>query len=513
MQITIQELSEVGKVRSHNEDTIGKSTGTPNGDVFVVCDGMGGHVGGKEASRLAVRSILEHFSREKYTNIIQAIDQAFQFANEQIYVHTQVQPELRGMGTTGVILVIKDDLCFFGHVGDSRLYLKTDNELHRLTKDHSYVQELVDKKLITDEEAEQHPKKNQILRALGHQSEVKPDVCELPVKVKKGDAFLICSDGLNGMVNDRVMNDLIDTSRLEVSKDKLFESAMANGGHDNISLILIGIIDSPFLISEFKSFSPVRVRRTQEQSFEHTEQFHTEKSGYADLPSPKKGLNKWVLIVLCIVLLFGGGAAVYLFSKDKKDAASSSVASSDAYTMEDLKGLNASKLKELANDKADVLNIESGAELIIEGKKYILTIENDKLIKVEDKKVIAVAPVDPGVKVVSTVKDSDGDGLIDSKDPCPNDKQNKCKVQSPTIPNGPAVPSDIKFYGNTIYGIAANQGGETPGAVYKRLAGRNDVKALGPNNKVSSLTEICSLNKVRETDTIKAGTWVKFKVN
>ena len=194
MQVFFEQLSEIGKVRSHNEDSTGFQLGTPNGDIYVVCDGMGGHVGGAVASSLAVKSILEHFSREKYSNIIQAIDHAFQFANEQIYIHTQVQPELKGMGTTGVILVIKDDLCFFGHVGDSRLYLKTKGELHRLTKDHSYVQELVDKKVITDDEAERHPQKNQILRALGHHATVKPDVCELPVKPQNGDVFLICSD-------------------------------------------------------------------------------------------------------------------------------------------------------------------------------------------------------------------------------------------------------------------------------------------------------------------------------
>ncbi len=513
MNISIQELSEVGKVRSHNEDTIGKSLGTPNGDVYVVCDGMGGHVGGKEASRLAVRSILEHFSREKYSNIIQAIDQAFQFANEQIYVHTQVQPELRGMGTTGVILVVKDDLCFFGHVGDSRLYLKTDNELHRLTKDHSYVQELVDKNVITDEEAEQHPKKNQILRALGHQSEVKPDVCELPVKVKNGDVFLICSDGLNGMVNDQVMNGMIDPNNLSDSKSKLFEAAMANGGLDNISLILLGVSGSPHSRSEFKSHSPSRVRRAHENSFERTAQFSSVDRSETPVSSPKGGgINKWILIAASVLVLAAGGVTTYILTRDKPQEPEVQQPGK-VYTLEDLKQKNSEALKALAVSEAEVINIQSGEELVIDEKTYVLTVEDGKLTKVEEKKKDVVV-VQPPVNDPPPVKDSDGDGIIDSKDPCPNDKLNKCKTTPPKQPvtNGPVVPKDVKSFGSSIYAVAANAAGETPGAVYKRVSTRPEIKALGTNNKVSTISEICSLNKVAERDTIKGGTWVKFKV-
>ena len=109
MEVKFAALSEIGKVRAHNEDCYGIDESTPNGKVYVVCDGMGGHVGGATASRLAVNSLLEYFKKEKYDNIILEIDKAFQFANEQIFAHTLSEPQLKGMGTTAVILIIKKE--------------------------------------------------------------------------------------------------------------------------------------------------------------------------------------------------------------------------------------------------------------------------------------------------------------------------------------------------------------------------------------------------------------------
>jgi serine/threonine protein phosphatase PrpC len=475
---------------------------------------MGGHVGGKEASRLAVRSILEHFSREKYSNIIQAIDQAFQFANEQIYVHTQVQPELRGMGTTGVILVVKDDLCFFGHVGDSRLYLKTDNELHRITKDHSYVQELVDKNVISDEEAEQHPKKNQILRALGHQSEVKPDVCELPVKVKNGDVFLLCSDGLNGMVNDQVMNGMIDPNNLSDSKNRLFEAAMANGGHDNISLILLGVSGSPHIRSEFKSQSPSRVRRVQEHSFERTAQFSSvDRSESPARTSQGSGINKWIIVAASVLVLVAGGITTYklLWDKDADDGKTTGHRGGQIYTIDDLKILNYEKLEELAENKVEV-TLQNGDLLTIDDKTYVLTIEDRKLTNVEEKKSTVVV-VEPPVADPPAAKDTDGDGVIDSKDPCPNDKLNKCKTNPPPPVKTTSLPKGVKSHGNNQYSVQAQAAGETIIKIYSRLNSKDSIKDLGPTKRICKPSEIVTLNnKKNESDTIKGGTWVKFKV-
>jgi len=250
-------------VRSANEDNLGDSI-TPNGHVFTVCDGMGGHVGGATASKIAVQSILEYFNKQVYDNLMVALDRALIFANEQIYAAAQNDPSLKGMGTTAVILIIKENECFLGHVGDSRIYLKSDNSLYRLTKDHSFVQTLVDQGIIKDEDAENHPKKNQILKALGIGPLVEPTVAASPTLVKKGDVFMLCSDGLSGMINDSSIQMMVDNNDLELSANNLVNAANTNGGTDNITVTLVGILDSPHNSSDFTDFNPKELKKHSE---------------------------------------------------------------------------------------------------------------------------------------------------------------------------------------------------------------------------------------------------------
>lgn len=249
-------LSDKGVVRPYNEDNMG-SVETPNGEVFVVCDGMGGHVGGAKASELAVDSILRHLEQPAQ-NIYVAINDALQFANDQILGHAQENPELKGMGTTATVLVVQDEGCIIAHVGDSRIYLKSDGKLNRLTKDHSFVQGLVDQGVITDDQAESHPQKNQILEALGIKSKVNATISDSPVKPKKGDCFLMCSDGLNGMINDDQISSLLDQENIEVAAHNLIASANNAGGKDNITVCLVSVEESPFAVSAFKHFNPVK---------------------------------------------------------------------------------------------------------------------------------------------------------------------------------------------------------------------------------------------------------------
>lgn len=248
-------ISDVGRVRQANEDNCGDRM-TANGYVYVVCDGMGGHVGGATASDIAVESILSFFENP-VQNIFVGISDAFKFANSQVFNAAISNPELKGMGTTGTILVINNDACYVGHVGDSRIYLKSDGKLNRLTKDHSFVQTLVDQGIISDEDAESHPKKNQILEALGIKPEVNASVCEAPIHPKPGDCFLLCSDGLNGMIKDREIEKLIDSETIETSCRALIDSANNAGGNDNITATLVSITESPYAQSVFKHFNPV----------------------------------------------------------------------------------------------------------------------------------------------------------------------------------------------------------------------------------------------------------------
>lgn len=256
----------IGNVRKAQEDSHGWKLGTPNGDLFVVCDGMGGHVGGATASRIAVDSIIEHIDKEKYATPVEALDGALQFANMQIFGHAETHPELKGMGTTACILLLHDDGAWIAHVGDSRiyLYLGKEKQLHRITKDHSFVQTLVDNGEISDEEAEHHPNKNRIMKALGIKPELKPsfNFDNKPIHPKNGDFFLICSDGLSGMIPDRTIEyTLGEKLSLHEKGNKLVALAMQGetvqpGGQDNCTLELIKIDNSRWRNSEFKSYNP-----------------------------------------------------------------------------------------------------------------------------------------------------------------------------------------------------------------------------------------------------------------
>jgi len=276
MTATVFQKDVIGNVCSEQEDSH-NILNTPNGDVFVVCDGMGGHAGGKKASSLAVESITEYLKREEYANPLQALMDALQFANMQILGYASQNIEFKGMGTTACILLLKADNAYIAHVGDSRiyLYLGEEKQLHRITKDHSYVQTLVDAGEITDEEAEHHPNKNRILKALGIKPELLPsfNYQDRAVLPKKGDVFLICSDGLNSMISDGTIKRVLSgEGTLEQKGDMLINLALEGengypGGQDNITVELIQIENSVHKKSEFTSFNPISknpISRTQE---------------------------------------------------------------------------------------------------------------------------------------------------------------------------------------------------------------------------------------------------------
>jgi serine/threonine protein phosphatase PrpC len=255
-----------GKVRSAQEDSHGVAERTPNGDVFVVCDGMGGHVGGQVASSMAVERIIDHLKKEKYANAAEALDGALQYANVQILGHTYNHPELKGMGTTACVLLLRGKEAYLAHVGDSRiyLYLGKEKELYRVTKDHSYVQQLVDlpeghPDKITDDEAESHPNKNRILKALGIKADLQPTVTAKPILPKNGDVFLICSDGLNGMISDKMIRNVLSgNATIRQKGTLLIDLALEAGGHDNITVELIQISNSPWKKSVYQhcNFNP-----------------------------------------------------------------------------------------------------------------------------------------------------------------------------------------------------------------------------------------------------------------
>lgn len=232
--------TDIGKTRETNQDAF--DTGYFNdGTVWaVVCDGMGGVSGGQVASSLCIDktvNAIKRSYREDMTvnNVKNMLVSAINAANSYVFDESLKDRELKGMGTTIVAVVIINNIAVVAHVGDSRAYIVNDT-IKQITKDHSYVQLLVDNGKITLEEAENHPDKNIITRAIGIEGFVDVDVDI--VDIKDEDILLLCTDGLNGYVRD---DDILKTVKEygDSSTEKLVETANLNGGHDNITVVLI----------------------------------------------------------------------------------------------------------------------------------------------------------------------------------------------------------------------------------------------------------------------------------
>ncbi len=228
-------LTDPGRKRALNEDAVTQLT-TPYGGIFVVADGMGGHRTGEVASQMAVTTLSEFLRREDPSP--QAVLEAFEAANDAIYQAGQ-KPESRGMGTTCTSLWLDMPYALIAHVGDSRAYLLRDGQFIQLTQDHSWVADRVRQGLLTEEEARNHRWRNVITNALGSFPQARVDL--VGVKVKPGDVFLLCSDGLSGVLEDKVLQEIVLTNPPEPSVGKLIKLANDWGGPDNISAVVVTI--------------------------------------------------------------------------------------------------------------------------------------------------------------------------------------------------------------------------------------------------------------------------------
>lgn len=203
---------------------------------------MGGYKGGEIASKLATNTaksyIESNFNQIEHTReeILKLIKSATEYANLVVYEKSKENPDLEGMGTTLEIVVIYQNRAYIGHVGDSRIYRIRDKFMRKLTTDHSYVQQLVKDGKITKEEAEQHPKKNMLMKALGCTSFVEPDV--MVKGFQKNDILVICSDGLTNMVADEEIYNTVKDDIYVATRD-LIDKANENGGVDNVTVIVL----------------------------------------------------------------------------------------------------------------------------------------------------------------------------------------------------------------------------------------------------------------------------------
>ena len=224
--------TDVGKVRANNQDAPIVSEKLR---LYGVADGMGGHKGGEVAATSARDDLLREL--EGKTPSVAALSGAIEEVNRQIYHQQEHDDALTGMGTTLSVLWMSDNFVYIGHVGDSRVYLLRDGEFKQMTLDHSLVEQLVREGVLTEEEAQNHPMRNIITRAIGTDESVEVDV--VVEERRKGDLWLACSDGLHGLVDDRQMRDALRQYAPEKAADVLLKAALDAGGRDNVTLVIV----------------------------------------------------------------------------------------------------------------------------------------------------------------------------------------------------------------------------------------------------------------------------------
>ena len=240
-------LTDVGQVRTVDEDSIlaadlsfGVNSKSNNFHLLVVADGMGGHAKGEEASKIALsaisRSVISELVND--TPFTKLLEQGIQNANQDILDHTARHPESSGMGTTSVCAIVEGNAVHLANVGDSRAYVISDDEIRRVTKDHSFVQSLVDQGEITEAESREHPQKNVITKAIGIGTSIEADTMRLTLD--SDESLLLCCDGVIAHLPDDDIHKIIrDSPDPQTACKEIVDMANERGGSDNISLIIL----------------------------------------------------------------------------------------------------------------------------------------------------------------------------------------------------------------------------------------------------------------------------------
>ncbi|MGZ5475605.1 MAG: Stp1/IreP family PP2C-type Ser/Thr phosphatase [Thermoanaerobaculia bacterium] len=341
--------TDVGRVRSENQDfgtltTVQDARGTHTGGrLLIVADGMGGHRGGATASRLAAETVKTRYLESETDDISAALKDALTRANTRIFNEAQTNFDLRGMGTTTSALAVRGNQAWFGHVGDSRIYFVRENEIRQLTEDHSLVASMVREGLLTSKEAENHPRRNVLQRSIGVSDEVEVDVVG-PLEVQERDLFILCSDGLHGLVKPNEIQDIVSRLTIEQAADELVKCALERGAPDNVTVIVARIEradDDPTIVESDRLPYDETVLEDPRSADVITSRADGEESGGRDAsplpdssPSPQLGMTsrprasavvKWALLFVAILAI--AGAWLFLnqqqMFQDQKSSSSS----------------------------------------------------------------------------------------------------------------------------------------------------------------------------------------------
>ena len=235
LEIKVSGKSDIGRKRSNNQDSF---LVKPETSLFVVADGMGGHSGGEVASAMACKTLEKIYEERVELSAEKRLLEAAQLANRAIWEHSQKDPSLRGMGTTLTAAAVDQGWMYVVQVGDSRCYLHRENELFQITEDHSQYYELLRAGMIQEIESF-GVQKNVITRSVGYEANVNVDVYAR--KVNSGDQYLLCSDGLTGMVSNEQIAQILQNFDTEHAVQNLVDLANLNGGEDNISVIVFEV--------------------------------------------------------------------------------------------------------------------------------------------------------------------------------------------------------------------------------------------------------------------------------
>ncbi len=242
LEIIFAGKTDVGRKRTNNEDVF---TVEPKLGFCLVADGLGGAAAGELASKIFLETALEVFQNAANCTVAEVttrIQISFVMANENILKHTQTNPAHKGMGCTAELMAFYEEGFVLGHIGDSRTYRFRNGKFLKLTQDHSFVQEQVDKGVITQENARNHPLRNVIQKAVGIDKQIELDIVKS--KVLPRDQYLLCSDGLTDMVaDDMILKTLKLNMNLNLKVDHLIEMALSAGGRDNVSVVLLEIVN------------------------------------------------------------------------------------------------------------------------------------------------------------------------------------------------------------------------------------------------------------------------------
>lgn len=245
--VEVAGLSDVGCQRENNEDSYlywepsGDEEFQRKGRLAVIADGMGGHEGGQEASRLAVETVREVYDQAFRDDPQAALVESFAAAHARIQDYADRHPAFQGMGTTCTALVLRGRQLYFAHVGDSRLYLVRDGSILRLTRDHSYVGRLVESGIVRAEDAEKHPQRHILTAALGAGRELSVDSAQRSVALLEGDDLLLCTDGLWSVVTEDELETTVSGNAPAECCAALVKLARQRGGPDNITLQVLRI--------------------------------------------------------------------------------------------------------------------------------------------------------------------------------------------------------------------------------------------------------------------------------